>query len=83
MPVPTETTKQYFRVDRREISFLKYVFEGWDNMAVLTTIDRNTGTVAVSIAPGCETDVAAIIDRVKRDILMEPIPVPEVGGLKF
>ncbi|MDY6905622.1 MAG: DUF4911 domain-containing protein [Thermodesulfobacteriota bacterium] len=78
-----ETTKKYFRVDRREISFLKYVFEGWDNMAVLTTIDRDAGTVVLSIAPGCETDVTAVIERLKTEILMESITIPDTGGLKF
>lgn len=78
-----ETTKHYFRVDRREISFIKYVFEGWDNMAVLTTINRDSGTVVLSIAPGCEADAEAVIDQLTASMLIERIPAPEIGGLIF
>ncbi|MDY6824768.1 MAG: DUF4911 domain-containing protein [Thermodesulfobacteriota bacterium] len=77
-----ETIKQFYRVDRREISFIKYIFEGWDNMAVLTTLDRFAGTVMLSIAPGAESDVAAVLARLENGILIEAISPPEEGARK-
>ena len=77
-----DTIKQFYRVDRREISFIKYIFEGWDNMAVLTTLDRFAGTVMLSIAPGAESEVAAVLARLKNDIMIEPISPPEEGARK-
>jgi len=72
-----QTIKQYYRVERQEIAFLKYIFEGCDNMSVLTTIDGKAGTVVLSVAPGCEEDVLVMIDRLRKDILIEDIPMPE------
>ena len=82
MKLPLETIKQYFRVDSRDISFLRFVLEGYDGMAVLTTIDAPTGRVLLSVAPGCEDDVAAVINGLRPQMLIEELPVPvETGPL--
>ena len=69
-----ETTRRYYRVDRREISFIRFVFEGCDGLAVLTTLDPSAGQVVLSIAPGCENDVEAILADLQQEILMESLP---------
>jgi len=75
---PAETNKQYFRVDSREISFFRFILEGYDGMAVLTTLDASCGGVALAIAPGCEQDVADIISGLKSEMLIEPAPASEL-----
>ena len=50
-----------YQVDKREISYLKFLLEGYDNMAVVTTRDPQKGIVEVRIAPGCEDVVDSII----------------------
>jgi hypothetical protein len=66
-----ETIKKYYRVDRREISFLKFIFEAYDGLAVLTTIDSTRGIVVINIAPGCEADVKMILQDLKQNVMME------------
>lgn len=66
-----ETTKKYLRVDRREISFIRFIFEGYDGIAILTTIDSGLGLVLLQIAPGCEKDVEMILQDLKKDIMIE------------
>jgi len=78
---PGETIKQYYRVDSREISFFRFILEGYDGLAVLTTLDARSGQVVLSIAPGCEQDVAAIIGvsskkRTSQTVFSFKIPVP-------
>lgn len=67
-----ETIKKYFRVDRREISFLKFIFEAYDGIGVLTTIDAKSGRVVLGIPPGCEPDAQALINDLKKNIMIEP-----------
>ena len=69
-----ETTKKYYRVDRREIAFLKFILEAYDGLAVLTTIDSEKGIVVINIAPGCETDVEMILQDLKKSVMIENIP---------
>lgn len=66
-----ETIKKYLRVDRREICFLRFIFEAYDGIAIITTIDPDSGIVLLSIAPGCEDDVEMILQDLKKDIMIE------------
>jgi len=66
------TIKKYFRVDRRKIAFLKFIFEAYDGIVTLTTVNPNQGVVLLCIAPGCEDDVEMILQDLKKDILIEP-----------
>ncbi|UCF93156.1 MAG: DUF4911 domain-containing protein [Desulfobacterales bacterium] len=66
-----ETKKEYYRVERCKISFLKFIFEAYDGIAVVTTKDAQQGLVELSIAPGCEDVVAMVLEDLKRDILIE------------
>jgi len=67
-----ETIKKYYRVDRKEISFLRFIFEAYDGIAVLETADPKSGRVVFHIAPGCEGDVELILQDLKNDIMIEP-----------
>ena len=53
-PVPLETTRRCFRMDRSHISFVKFILEAYDNVAVMTTLDPHRAVVQVTIATGCE-----------------------------
>ncbi|UCD88347.1 MAG: DUF4911 domain-containing protein [Desulfobacterales bacterium] len=46
------TVRRYYRIDRRQIHFLKFVLEGYDGVAVLRTIDPSEGLVVLHIGPG-------------------------------
>lgn len=72
-----KSTRRYFRVDRRKIHFLKFIFEACDGIVSITTIDPGLGLVALSIPPGCEAEVALILDELKNDIRIEPYSVQE------
>ena len=66
------TIKKYLRVDRREIGFLKFIFEAYDGIVTITTVDPDQGVILLCIAPGCENDVEMILQDLKKDILIEP-----------
>ena len=72
-----ETIKRYYRVDRREIAFLRFIFEAYDGLAVLETLDPEAGLIVFHIAPGCEGDVEIILQDLQKDIMMESAPDPD------
>jgi len=66
------TTQIYYRIDRREICFFHSIFEAYEGLATITTIDPELGIIRVSIPPGAETDVALIIEDLSANgILIE------------
>jgi hypothetical protein len=64
--------KQYFRVDRRKLNLLKFIFEAYDGLVSISTVNPELGIVSFSIPPGCEADVARVIKDLCKDILIEP-----------
>ena len=66
-----KTISKYFRVDRREICYLRYIFEAYDGIATLTTIDPISGSVVLNISPGCENDVEMLLQELKKEIMIE------------
>ena len=67
-----ETTKKYYRVDRREIAFLRFIFEAYDGIANIRTVDPQKGIIVLHIPPGCENDIDFILRDLKKDIMIEP-----------
>ena len=69
--VPGETVKRYYRVNRRDIAFLKFIFEAYDGLAIIETLNPESGVVVFYIAPGCETDADMLLTDLKADIMIE------------
>lgn len=67
-----KTVRQNYRVDRRRISMLRFIFEAYEGVAVVTTIDAALGHITLGIAPGCEAMVESILTDLKRHFLIEP-----------
>jgi len=67
------TVRRYYRIDRREIHFLKFILEGYDGVAVVRTVDPPAGLVALHIGPGCQGVVDMIIKDLEREIRIEPL----------
>jgi hypothetical protein len=73
-PPPKASTRLRLRVDRREISFFKFVLEAYEGVAILSTIDPHLGTVELMIGPGCESHVDQIIRDLSEHIRIEAVP---------
>ena len=71
--MPKTTVKRYYRVDRRQIHFLKFILEGYDGVAVLRTLDPQEGLVVLQIGPGCQSIVDMIVEDLGRHIRIEPV----------
>ena len=70
-----KTIARHYRVDRRQIAFLKFIFEAYDGVAVLTTLDADAGIVVLRIPPGCDREAEMILREIEKDILIEPARV--------
>ena len=66
-----KTIKWYYRVDRRDIAFLRFIFEAYEGLAMIETLNPESGVIVFYIAPGCESDVDMILRDLKGDIIME------------
>ncbi len=67
------TTQAFYRVEKSRIGFLKFIFEGYDNLAVLTTLDSAAGLVRLTISPGCSCEAFAVMADLKKDIMINEV----------
>ena len=75
-----ETTRRVYRLDRRQISFVKFILEAYDNMAVMSTLDARQALVQVIIAPGCETIVDGIMTGLGGEAGVVPVDDDEMDS---
>ncbi|KPJ78395.1 MAG: hypothetical protein AMJ54_04060 [Deltaproteobacteria bacterium SG8_13] len=67
-----KSIRRYYRIDRRQIAFLKFILEAYDGIATLSTIDSRRGVIALDIPPGCESDVDMVLEDLGRKMRIEP-----------
>ena len=62
-----ETTRRIFRVERREISYLRGIIESYDGMGVVKTLDPHVALIEVEVSPGCEHLFSELARSLKQD----------------
>ena len=62
---------RHYRVDRRQIAFIKFIFEAYDGIAGIRTINPSKGIIKLYIAPGCEEQVDRILQDLKKEIMIQ------------
>ena len=69
-----EMIHRLYRIDRREICYLQAIVEAYDGIATVTTRDARMGIVEMAISPGCEKEIAVILNDLKTSgVLIEKI----------
>ena len=72
-----QSKRFYYRVDRRRISFIRFIIEAYEGIAVVSTLDAVSGNIVLTVAPGCEDIVRDIMNGMSADFMMQPCPAPE------
>lgn len=75
-----ELVEYYVRVRPRDIAYLKYIFESYEIVGFLRTIDPRAAVVVVLAVPDLVREAEAILDSVSREIPIERVPKPRDLG---
>jgi hypothetical protein len=70
-----KTHRHVFRVDRREINYLRVTMESYDGMAVVKTLDPHEALIEVLVSPGCETLFSELLSALVDGESMDIVPV--------
>lgn len=65
---------RYFRVNRRDMVYLKFILEAYEGMNVMSTVDNAAGIIRIAIMPGFEDDMDALLGELGTEVAMEPVP---------
>ncbi len=72
-----KTHRHVFRVDRREINYLRVTMESYDGMAVVRTLDPHAALIEVLVSPGCESLFSELLRALVDAESMHIVPVEE------
>ncbi len=70
-----ETIRKSYLVDKSRISYIRWIIESYDGMAIVSTINQVDAAIELKIAPGCESIVNELVHslRVDEGIKLNPI----------
>lgn len=67
-----ETQSLYLRISPKEIYYLKFILEGYDGMATLSTIDPGKGVVVLRYPWEWRRDLFALLASLAPEITSRP-----------
>jgi Domain of unknown function (DUF4911) len=76
----TDLIEIYVRLCPRDIAYLKFVFESYETVGFLRTIDPHAATLVVLLVPDFAEVGGRILDSVSREITLERIERPDDLG---
>lgn len=59
------------RVDQKQIYFLKFILEGYDNLTIMSTVDRIDGVMELKYPPELEKDVKVVLQSMAQRLKLE------------
>jgi len=77
----TDVIQIWLRLPPREIAYVKFIFESYEGVAVVRTLDRRAALLAVLAAPDFEPDVRRVIAAlVAEGVCEETVAPPDYDG---
>jgi len=64
--------QRVYYVDRSQLAFLKFVLEGHEGLALITTLDPHVGKIAVFVPPGREEELDIIMEALQPEVRLRP-----------
>lgn len=71
-----QTDRRRYKVDRKEIMYIRYTIESYSGIAVVRTIDPYNAVIEIQIAPGCEQFIQGILADFSIRERLRIIPFP-------
>jgi hypothetical protein len=70
-----ETIKLSYRVERKDISYLSWIIQSYEGIAIVKTIDPYKAIIELQISPGCEDIIFELLDALKKQEGIISVPV--------
>ena len=62
-------------VDKKDIAYIVSIFEGYDDLAVVRTLDQSSGLIELMISPDFLEDVRQLTESLSKEIPFRKIGV--------
>ena len=70
---PKRSALWIYQVDPYEIHYLKFILEAYEGLTTLTTLDPHRGLVQLSVPPGCQGELKALMGALGRELELKQV----------
>ena len=70
----------YLQVAPVDIALVKFLFESYEEVGIVRTIDRHTAVIVVLVASDFLADARAILSELQTKLVCQEVPAPPGAG---
>ncbi len=74
-PPPQWSERLYVRLPADKVALVRFLLEGYDNLAVLSILDRNTSLARFMYAPGSRAALLLFLEDIQELVEYEFLPL--------
>jgi hypothetical protein len=78
--VHTDSIQWQVEVDKKDIAYIVSIFEGYDNLAVVRTLDSSRGIIELMISPDYVEDTRKLTEALAKEIPFRLLTSEEMGN---
>ena len=71
--IQTDSIQWLLEVDKKEIAYIVSVFEGYDNLAVVRTVDAERSIIELIISPDYLGDTRQLVHALSKEVYIKKI----------
>ena len=75
----TNSIQWLLEVDKKDIAYIVSIFEGYDNLAVVRTIDPARSIIELIISPDYLEDTRRLVDSLSKELHVRKVKPEELG----
>ena len=69
----TDSIQWQIEVDKKDIAYIVSIFDGYENLAVVRTLDSSSGLIELLVSPNYLDDTRKLIDALSKEIPLRPL----------
>ena len=69
----TDSIQWQIEVDKKDIAYIVSIFDGYENLAVVRTLDASSGLIELLVSPDYLEDTRKLIDALSKEISIRPL----------
>ena len=69
----TDSIQWQIEVDKKDIAYIVSIFDGYESLAVVRTLDASRGLIELLVSPDYMEDTRKLIDALAKEIPLRPL----------
>ncbi len=75
--IQTDSIQWLLEVDKKEIAYIVSIFEGYDNLAIVRTVNAEQSIIELIISPDYLEDTRRLLHALSKELYIKNIELPQ------